>query len=387
MSSAVKKRRKKKRRSQAPVALVYVITVLVFMALISMLSIYLLKTYHIIGEDKDDTPTVSVKTFNDLFARVNSKGVLADLTLIRIDPTDNSILVVPMSSSTVNSADNNSLKNIYATSGMAGVKEAVEATLGMRVDNYASLTNESFERVFDMYGGITYKAPEELYRLSKENDDNDISIQKGELATLGGRQVRLLSQYPVYSNGKQGNNEFLGEAVESLINSMFQQSYITQDNMDNLYTIITTNSDTDMNVDDFKLQKSYIKEMLSGGITPAERMVPDGVWSEDGETFVISQDFIQKLKEKAAETTPEDGGLVGTDNIDEVVDKVKSDAQKAEDQQAAAENGEAPAADAQSAEAPAAETQPADTQPAEGQPAEAETQPAEEQPAEDTAEQ
>ena len=251
---------------------------------------------------------ISVQTFNDLFARVNSKGVLSDMTLIRIDPTDNSILVVPISALTVNTQNKVTMRDTYADAGMAGVKEAVEATLGMKVDNYATLSNESFERVCDIYGGITYQATEELYYLSQENDENDISISKGELVTLGGRQIRLLTQYPVFSNGKQGNNEFLGAAMESLINSMFQQSYITRDNLDNLYNIITTNSDTDMNIDDFKLQKSYIKDMLSGGIVPAVKMVPEGTWAENDENFTISDKFIEKLKEKAAETTPEIGG-------------------------------------------------------------------------------
>lgn len=312
MSSAAK-RRKKKKRSQAPVALVYVITVLIFMALISMFAIYLLKAYHIIGQEENNEPVVTVRSFNDLFARVNSKGVLSDMTLVRIDPTNNSILVVPMSAMTLNSEDNATMRDVYSRAGMAGVKEAVEGTLGLNVDNYATLSNDAFERVCDIYGGITYKAPEELYYLSKDNDENDISIQKGELATLGGRQIRLLTQYPVYSNGKQGNNEFLGEAMESLINSMFQQAYITQDNLDNLYEIVTSNSDTDMNIDDFKLQKSFIKEMLASGITPAEKMVPEGVWGENDETFVINADFIDRLREKAAETTPEIGGGVAID--------------------------------------------------------------------------
>ncbi|EGC04635.1 LCP family protein [Ruminococcus albus] len=300
--------KKRKKRSQAPVALVYVVTVLVFMALISMISVYLLKTFNIIGKEEEEEAVVTVHTFNDLFARVNSKGVLSEMTLIRIDPTDNSILVVPIPALTLNSQNKVSMRDTYADAGMAGVKEAVEATLGMKVDNYATLTNESFERVCDIYGGITYQATEELYYLSKENDANDISIRKGELVTLAGRQIRLLTQYPVFSNGKQGNNEFLGLAMESLINNMFLHSNITRDNLDNLYNIITTNSDTDMNIDDFKLQKSYIKDMLSGGIVPAEKMVPEGTWAENDENFTISDKFIEKLKEKAAETTPEIGG-------------------------------------------------------------------------------
>ncbi|WP_294486103.1 LCP family protein [uncultured Ruminococcus sp.] len=306
MSSAAKRKRKK--RSQAPVALVYVVTVLIFMALISMLSIYLLKTFHIINDKKEEEPVVTVQTFNDLFARVNSKGVLSDMTLIRIDPTDNSVLVVPISALTLNSANRVTMRETFAQAGMAGVKEAVEGTLGMKIDNYATLSNDAFERVCDIYGGITYMATEELYYISKDNDENDITIMKGEMSTLSGRQIRLLTQYPVFSKGKQGNNEFLGEAMESLINNMFLHSNITSDNLDNLYNIVTTNSDTDMNVEDFKLQKSYIKDMLSEGIVPAEKLVPEGVWADKDENFTISEDFITKLKEKAAETTPELGG-------------------------------------------------------------------------------
>ena len=51
MSSAVKKKRRKK-RSQAPVALVYVVTVLIFMGLISMLAIYMLRSYGLIGTEE-----------------------------------------------------------------------------------------------------------------------------------------------------------------------------------------------------------------------------------------------------------------------------------------------------------------------------------------------
>lgn len=306
MSSAVKKRRKK--RSQAPVALVYVVTALISMALLAMLSIYLLKNFRIIGVQKEEEAVVTVQSFNDMFARVNTNGVLADVTLIRMDPVDQTILIVPMSPQSIDPKNNTTFRDIYSTGGMAGVKDAVEETLGLTVDNYASLSNDSFERIFDIYGGITYKANEELYKLSEDNDENDISIAKGELVTLGGRQILQLTQQLVFSSGRQGNTEFLGIAVESLVNSMFQQAYITQDNIDNIYSILTTNSDTDFNEDDYKLQKSYLKDMLSSGLTPAVKMVPEGTWSQNDETFTFSDEFILSLKERAAEATPEAGG-------------------------------------------------------------------------------
>ena len=370
MSSAVKKRRKK--RSQAPVALVYVVTALISMALLAMLSIYLLKNFRIIGVQKEEEAVVTVQSFNDMFARVNTNGVLADVTLIRMDPVDQTILIVPMSPQSIDPKNNTTFRDIYSTGGMAGVKDAVEETLGLTVDNYASLSNDSFERIFDIYGGITYKANEELYKLSEDNDENDISIAKGELVTLGGRQILQLTQQLVFSSGRQGNTEFLGIAVESLVNSMFQQAYITQDNIDNIYSILTTNSDTDFNEDDYKLQKSYLKDMLSSGLTPAVKMVPEGTWSQNDETFTFSDEFILSLKERAAEATPEAGG--GNAIAPDGSAAVQTD-----------ENGQPVAAPAEApAEAPA-DGQTETAQPAE-QPAEtqAETQAETAAPAEDS---
>lgn len=378
MSSAVKKRRKKKKRSQAPVALVYVATALISMALLSMLSVYLLKNFKIIGVQKEEEPVVTVQSFNDMFARVNTNGVLADVTLVRMDPAGQSILVVPMSPQTIDPKNNTTFRDLYDQGGMAGVKTAVEDTLGLTVDNYASLSNDSFERLFDIYGGITYKAPEELYKLSHDNDENDISIAKGTLVTLGGRQVLQLTQQLVFSNGRQGNTEFLGLAVETLINSMFQQAYITQDNIDNLYSIITTNSDTDFNEDDYKLQKSYLKEMLSSGLTPATKMVPEGTWSQNDETFSISPDFVLALKERAAETAPEIGSGEAIATEDSAAVQTDENGQPvAEPTEAAAEPADTEAQTEPAPQETQAETQ-AQTQ--------AQTAPPEEAPAETAAE-
>ncbi len=294
-------KKKKKRRSQAPVALVYFVTVIIFMALLAMLAVYLLKQFNVIGQDKDKEEAVTTPVFTELFARVNSKGVLSDMAVMRISPDEQNILIIPISSMTLSTKEpGKNMRDVYSETGMPGVKSAVQDTFGIAIDNYATLTNEAFERVADVFGGITYTAPEELYYLSQDNDENDISIVKGELVNLSGRQIRLLTQYPVFSNGKQGNNEFLGVALESLLNNAFQVSNITLDNLDNIYEIITANSDTDITTDNYKLMKSYLKQMLSAGLTPAEALCPQGTWGEDG-NFEVSADFKAQLRERVSQ--------------------------------------------------------------------------------------
>jgi len=297
-------RKKKKRKSQAPVALVYFITVLIFMGLLATLSIYLLKEFNIIN-DKDGDDEVTTKTsFNNFYARVNSKGVLADCAFVRIEPDTGKILVVPISAMTVSAKEKSkTFRDVFETSGMTGLTSAVCETYGVTVDNYLSLTNDAFERVADIFGGITYTPEEELYYLSQENNENDISISKGELVNLSGRQIRLIFQYPLFASGKQGNIDFMGLALSRLINNAFQQANITIDNLDNIYSIITENSDTDLTSDDFNLQKSFVKEMLASGLSPAEQMIPRGTWSENDESFEVSSEFTTELKNRIEGTT------------------------------------------------------------------------------------
>lgn len=296
MATAV--RRKKKRRSQAPVALVYFITVIIFMALLMLLAIYLLKHFNIIRSDTGDDQVVTNHSYNDLLGRINSKNVLTEMTLLRIDPENKSIIVVPIPSWTVIRGDSSrTLRDVYEFEGMDGVARNVEKTYGITVDNYVGMSNEAFERIADLCGGITYTSMEELYYISQESDENCILIEKGQPANLSGRQIRLLTQYPVFSNGKQGNVEFLGEAVETLINNAFQHSEIITDNLDNIYNIMTSNSDTDFSTDEWKLQKSYIKAMLLENIVPANRIIPEGSWS-DNDRFTVSDAFVDELKVK-----------------------------------------------------------------------------------------
>ncbi|MBO5447944.1 MAG: LCP family protein [Ruminococcus sp.] len=302
-------RKKKKRRSQAPVALVYFVTVLVFMGLLAALSVYLLKEFNIIDDgSSEDNAVVSNPVFTNLYARVNSKGQLQDATIVRIDPDKQKILVIPIPAVTTGSIDKSmTLRDVLADGGMTKLKEEVEDLFGVTVDNYMSVTNDAFERVADIFDGIIYTPKEELYYLSKDNDSNDISISKGELANLSGRQIRLICQYPVFSNGMQGNTDFLGEAVSGMINHAFQQSAVIMDNLDNIYDILTANSDTDLTSDDFKLQKSYLKEMLTSGSTPAEYICPEGTWWDSDEAFELSSEFKAELRDGTAEeTTAED---------------------------------------------------------------------------------
>ena len=71
------KAHKKKRRSQAPIALVYFITMIIFLFVIGMLALYALREFGVIGND-DSNSDAGIKSpvYNTLFARVNRRAFL-----------------------------------------------------------------------------------------------------------------------------------------------------------------------------------------------------------------------------------------------------------------------------------------------------------------------
>ena len=277
------KAHKKKRRSQAPIALVYFITMIIFLFVIGMLALYALREFGVIGNDDSDSDAgIKSPVYNTLFARVNSKGVLADATVIRVAPDAKKIIIMPVSAFTVSGSQ--TMREIHEEGGMVKLEAAVADTFGINIDNYVSLTNDAFENAADIVGGITYTPDEELYYLSQDNDENDIAIPSGDLTNLSGHQ-------------------FLGTAVTMLINNAFQQTNITKDNLDNFYNIFTANSDTDWTSAQYKEEKSYLKDMLDQNLTPAEALVPEGEWTDDSH-FKVSDKFKESVQTMLKDTAP-----------------------------------------------------------------------------------
>lgn len=291
------------KNSQAPTALVYFITMLVFLLVIGGVAFMGLKHFNIIGNNNNSgADTVTLKAFNLFFARVDGSGVLQDATVIRIAPSSKAIKVIPISAYTMDSDSSQTYKALFKNGGVTKVLAAVKKAYGISIDNYATISSSAFENLADLVGGIAYTPTEELYYLSSESNNDDISIAKGELATLTGHQIRLICQYPVFSGGKQENVNFLGTALSTIINNGFQQATVTSDNLDNIYKILTKNSTTDWSQDDYDTLKGYLKIMLDQNLTPATVLNPTGTWSNNKE-FTLSDKFKDSVQTMIKDTT------------------------------------------------------------------------------------
>lgn len=302
MSEPVKKQAKQK-KSQVPVALVYFATLMLFIAVFGLIASFIIDKLNEMNNPQPVNNTTSADSFNLLYAHVNNKNVLAEMAVIRVSPDKNKVVLLPVSSYIKNDGSDNTFREVYEDGGIVKLKSAVENTFDFKVDNYVTVSNKAYERLIDMIGGIIYTPKEDLYYIAK-NDADDISIRSGQAISLVGRQIRLISQYPVFESGKEGNLEFMGEALAQLVTSALRQTSITKNNLDNMYNIITENSDTDWDKNSFKIHKTYIKKMLDTNDTECILLIPAGEWSDN--KMRVSDEFKADLKKTFHETEPDE---------------------------------------------------------------------------------
>lgn len=289
-----KKKYKTRKQSQAPVALIYFITLLVFLGVFGWFAKTIVDklTHH---KTEDNTAaTAFIDSYNTLYARVNNGDVLSDLFVLRICPEHDKMICVPLSALTVSPSNNNmTFREVYENGGIRDLQAAVDSTLGISTDFYATLSNSAFEDICDIIGGFTYAPEQEIYFIDKKGDE-DISLRENKPVSLSGKQIRMILQHSVFSNGRQGNMEFLGTTLTELINNAFDQVDLTTSSLDIIYGKISANSATNLSENDYKEHRAYIKDMLAKQISPAECMLPEGTWN-DSEHFTISAEYKQKL--------------------------------------------------------------------------------------------
>ena len=254
--------KKKKRRSQAPVALVYFLTLLLALSLAGGVSYYLLKKYEVFKPGVTDSEKDSTRCVGIMFARVNDTGDFQDMCVMRIDPFNKEITIVPQSDVTKTS-DGKTYREIMNSGGMELLrKKAAENLGGITIDFYATVTNSAFEQVADLMGGMSYTAPQELYHISQESSKDDISLQKGDLVTLSGRQIVNLASYDIFNDKKE---------------------------------IITTGSNTNLTKDAFNEIRRYLEVMLDERDIPAKSLTPQGSWNSDYTAFTMKSDYISQV--------------------------------------------------------------------------------------------
>lgn len=292
----------KKRKSQAPIALVYFSTMIVFIVIFGAIAIGLMNK---VLEPERIASSVSVADSNPteennqtfLYMVKNDDNNLDAAMLARFMPADGKIMLVPLSPYTTMSADGASqtLDQIFKASGAAETAKTVSEILGISIDRYMSMGEQCFENLCDNIGSITYEVLENMYYVDNDSDDI-VNYKKGDKISFQGYQIRLFMTYPKYKNGYSQNVQTAGDMMKSLINSGFKLQ-TTRDNLDSIYsTLLKESAEKNFNAGDFEKTKDFYYYVMDNFDNPADTLIPTGTWSENGYRFIVDDNFKAQIK-------------------------------------------------------------------------------------------
>lgn len=290
----------KKRRSQAPTALVYFSTMVIFIVIFGAIAIGLMNK--MILEPEKMTSTVSTaesdptEENNQTFLyMVKSRNNDLDAAMTaRFMPADGKIILVPLSPYTASSSGQ-TLDQIFNNSGAAETTKAVSEILDIDIDRYMSMGEKCFENLCDNIGSITYEVLENMYYVDNDSDDV-VNYSKGDKISLQGYQIRLFMTYPKYKNGYSQNVITSGEMMQSLINSGFKLQ-TTRDNLDSIYSkLLEESAEKNFNSNDFEKTKDFYYYIMDNYDNPAETLIPTGTWTENRYRFNIDDTFKAQIK-------------------------------------------------------------------------------------------
>ena len=305
----------KKRASQAPVLLVYVMTMLVCLVIFGSAAVVLLDVFVTQPREErereqqmlENKQEVVVEEVDYSLSRrtilfVGAEGEkLNGIALLRIMPDTYSVKLVPISTRTVCEVGGTTetIATHFKNGGMNYLMNAVKDTFDIEFDKYIKISNDGWNRLVEYFGGTTsYVFPQDLY-YKDEVTGELTSFTKGQSTrTLWGDDIRKIVTYPLYEGGDEIATRVLAEITTSLINNgcySYKDTIIS--NMQNIFNTIFNNSDTDITTQSFKEQRDAYEHLVeNAGLTVCSYRMPGGSWDARG-NFNTSEDFKTELKE------------------------------------------------------------------------------------------
>ena len=303
-----------KRSSQAPVLIVYAVTMIICLAVFGSVAMILLEVFvnqprearqaaagagSAVVEDSSEEQDFSKARETILFVGADGSNING-MALIRVLPDLLTVKVVPISPYTwsIAGGTEGTIASLFDAGGMSYLKTAVENAYGVSCDKYIKITNDGFKSLVDYLGGTSdYNFPQELYYRNDETGEITSFSQGAATRTLYGDDIRRIITYPLYPNGNETKAQVLGELSAALINSACtSNSGSVVSNIQSIFNVIFNNSDTDITSKTFSDVRSAYEHLVSSNPSPATYRMPSGLWDARG-YFMVGEDFRTEIRE------------------------------------------------------------------------------------------
>lgn len=304
-----------KRSSQAPVLIVYAVTMIICLAVFGSVAMILLEVFvnqprearqaaagagnAAVVENSSEEQDFSKARETILFVGADGSNING-MALIRVLPDLLTVKVVPISPYTwsIAGGTEGTIASLFDAGGMSYLKTAVENAYGVSCDKYIKITNDGFRSLVDYLGGTSdYNFPQELYYRNDETGEITSFSQGAATRTLYGDDIRKIVTYPMYEKGNEAKVQVLGELAVSLINSACTyNSGAVVGNIQTIFNEIYNNSDSDLTSKGFADVREAYEHLISSNPSPATYRMPSGLWDARG-YFMVGEDFRTEIRE------------------------------------------------------------------------------------------
>jgi len=204
--------------------------------------------------------------------------------LMRSNPLEKRIIFIGIPTNTISIIEGQQehIQNSYERGGAQSAVNFVNQTFGITVDRYMKFESESFRKVCDILGGVTYYVEPDIAGFKKEGGEE----------YLNSRQIETLITYPMF-NGREVQRAY---TASSILSSMINQTdgKRVADNFRTSFDSVINMITTDVTAVDYKNRQHAIRNMLENGTSIANFIILDGETSNDD--FIPSETFLESLR-------------------------------------------------------------------------------------------
>ena len=204
--------------------------------------------------------------------------------LMRSRPLEKKVTFIGIPTNTISIIDGQQehIQNSYERGGAQSAVNFVNQTFGITIDRYIKFDSESFKKICDVLGGVTYYVEPDIAGFKKEGGEE----------YLNSRQIETLITYPMF-NGREVQRAY---TASSLLSSMINQTdgKRVADNFKTSFDSIINMVNTDITAVDYKNRQYAIRNMLEFGTSIADFVIMDGDTSNDD--FIPSENFLNSVK-------------------------------------------------------------------------------------------
>lgn len=228
--------------------------------------------------------------------------------VMRSTPVDKQMMFMGIPSNMLVGDDNKKAKDIYESSGAAGISQSIEYSLGIEIDRYAVFDSESFKKACNIMGGVTYAVPKGVKGIPDSDSEQYLSPE----------QIEKIISYGGYSGGEIQRISTASAIVTAMMN---QTSGVRiAENLDNTFETLINLIKSDISAVDYNDKKYAIKFMMKysdpadseSSSSRATFITPYG--NETEKNFVADSSFADEIKVYFEEAKEENSDTSNTES-------------------------------------------------------------------------